>query len=65
MCVLNLGKNLLYVYNSVSHDKVMLTVRFVELCNFKEITQNYISETEAVTTFLLICSVRNDRKYRK
>jgi len=64
-CILNLGKTLLYVYNSVPHDKVILTVRFVELCNFKEIIQNYVSETEAVTTFLLICSMRNDRKYHK
>jgi len=58
-------KSLLYVCNSVPHDKVTLTVRFVDLCNFKEIIQNYISETEAVTTFLLICSMRNERKYSK
>ena len=45
MCTLNLGKTLLYVYSSVPHVKVMLTVRFVELSNFKEITQNYISKT--------------------
>jgi len=61
-CTLSLGKTLLYVYSSVPHDKVTLTVRFVELCNFKEIIQNYISKTKAVTTFLLICSMRNDRK---
>jgi hypothetical protein len=65
MCTLNLAKTLLYVYNSVPHDRVMLTVRFLELCYLKEIIQNYISETEAVTTFLLICSMRNDRKYHK
>jgi hypothetical protein len=62
-CTMNLGKTSLYVYNSASHDKVTLTVRFVAVCNFKEIIQNYISETEAVTTFLLICSMRNNRKY--
>jgi len=62
---MNLGKTSQYVYISVPCDKVTLTVRFVEMCNFKEIKQNYISETEAVTTFILICNMRNDRKYRK
>ena len=62
---MNLGKTSLYVYISVPHDKVTLTVRLVEMCNFKEIRQNYISETKAVITFLLICSMRNDRKYSK
>ena len=65
MCTMNLGKTSQYVYISVPCDKVTLTVRFVEMCNFKEIKQNYISETEAVTTFILICNMRNDRKYRK
>lgn len=45
MYTLNLGETSLYVYNYVSYDKVTLTVRFVEMCNFKEIRQNYISET--------------------
>ena len=65
MCTMNLGKTSLYVYISVPCDKVTLTVRFVEMCNFTEIRQNYVSGTEAVTTFLLICSMRNDRKYSK
>jgi len=62
---MNLGKTSLYVYISVPCDKVTLTVRFVEMCNLKEIRQNYISETEAVITFIPICSMRNDRKYGK
>jgi hypothetical protein len=65
MCTMNLGKTSLYVYNYVPHDKVMLTVRFIEPCNFEEIRQNYITEKDAVATFLLICSMRNDRKYSK
>ena len=43
---LNLGKTSLYVYSSVPHDKVTLTVRIVELCNFKEIIQNYIRQRQ-------------------
>ena len=65
MCTMNLGKTSVYVYDSVPNDKVTLTVRFVEMCNFKEIRQNYIGETEEVTTFLLICNMRNDRKYSR
>lgn len=71
---MNLGKTSPNVYISVPHDKVTLTVRYVEMCNsvryvemcnFKEIRQNYISDTDAVTTFLLICYMRNNRKYSK
>jgi len=40
MCTMNLGKTSLYVYTSVPRDRVTLTVRFVEMCNFKEIRQN-------------------------